>query len=170
MSKRPVSESKGRSIQKGKDEQKMIPHGKNIKIFSANSNISLNIKEAEKVSDLLALVGAYKSLLKLQNEMALRDVRNNVNRQTNCMNANITKTVNASIKQVKAIEHIRDTVGLDSLPDGLKELCQIRLEYREETLENLTKMLSSPITKSGIYHKFDRIMKIAEKLKKKGKK
>lgn len=141
----------------------------NKRISRKNSQI-VYIKEAEKVSDLLAIVGAFKSLLKLQNEMALRDVRNNVNRQTNCMNANITKTVNASVKQVKAIEYIRDTVGLDTLSDSLKELCLIRLENREESLENLTKMLSSPITKSGIYHKFDRIIKIAEKLKKKGKK
>ena len=54
----------------------------------------LYIKEAEVVSDLFAIVGAYKSLLKLQNEIALREVRNNINRQNNCMNANITKTEN----------------------------------------------------------------------------
>ena len=134
------------------------------------NNQIIYIKEAEKVSDLLAIVGAYKSLLNLQNEMALREVRNNVNRQTNCLNANITKTVNASIKQVKAIEKIRDTIGLDALPDSLRELCELRLANREESLDTLTKLSTRRITKSGIYHQFQKIIKMSENLKQKGKK
>ncbi len=141
----------------------------NKRIERGNNQI-VYIKEAEKVSDLLAIVGAYKSLLELQNEMALREVRNNVNRQTNCLNANITRTVNASIKQVKAIEKIRDSEGLDSLPDNLRELCLLRLENREESLEALTKLSTQHITKSGIYHQFNKIMKIADKIKTKDRK
>lgn len=125
----------------------------------------LYIKESETVSDLFALAGASKSLLKLQNEIALRDVRNNINRQNNCMNANITKTVNASLKQIKAIEKIKNKMGLDKLPPSLKELCLLRLANPEESLDNLTKLYSTAITKSGINHKFRRIIKIAESLK-----
>ena len=122
------------------------------------------IKEAEKVSDLLATVGAFRNFLKLQNEMTVREVRNNVNRQNNCINANITKTVNASVRQIAAIKKIEEKMGLDKLPDNLKELAKIRLEYPEESLENLTKLVSHPITKSGINHQLKRILKIADKL------
>ena len=124
----------------------------------------LYIKEAEKVSDLLAIVGAFRSLLRLQNEMTIREVRNNINRQNNCINANITKTVNASVKQVAAIKKIQSSMGLDKLPDHLKELCLLRLEHPEESLESLKKMLSRPLSKSGINHEFDRILKIADKI------
>lgn len=127
----------------------------------------LYIKEAEVVSDLFAMVGAYKSLLKLQNEMALREVRNNINRQNNCMNANITKTVNASLKQVKAINKIQDTIGFDKLPQHLRELCLLRLANPEESLDNLTKLMSVSITKSGINHQFRRLIKIADNIEKK---
>ena len=124
----------------------------------------LYIKEAEVVSDLFAIVGAYKSLLKLQNEIALREVRNNINRQNNCMNANITKTVTASLKQIQAINKIEQTIGFEKLPQNLRELCLVRLANPEESLDNLTKLLSTTITKSGINHQFRRLLKIADKI------
>lgn len=124
----------------------------------------LYIKEAEVVSDLFATVGAYKGLLELQNEMAVREVRNNINRQNNCLNANITKTVNASLKQISAISKIERTIGFEALPQNLRELCLVRLANPEESLDNLTKLLSTTITKSGINHQFNRLIKIANNI------
>lgn len=115
----------------------------NTKSTRKNLHI-LYIKEAEKVSDLFATVGAVRGLLKLQNEMTVREVRNNINRQNNCLNANITKTVHAGLKQTQAIKKIRDTVGLDSLPENLRELCLLRLSHPSESLENLTKDVKRP--------------------------
>ncbi len=126
--------------------------------------IVLYIKESEQVSDLLASVGAFKSVLKLQNEVTLREVRNLVNRQNNCINANITKTVNASVRQLEAIQKIERTIGIETLPDSLQELCLVRLANPEETLESLTKLVSTPITKSGINHKFRKLIKIADNI------
>lgn len=130
----------------------------------------LYIKEADKVSDLFAIVGAFRGLLKLQNEMTVREVRNNINRQNNCFNANITKTVQAGMKQVVAIKKIKNTIGFDALPNNLKELCIIRLSNPSESLENLTKMLSTHITKSGVNHQLKKLMKIAERAENKFKK
>ena len=98
--------------------------------------------------------------------MTIREVRNNINRQNNCLNANITKTINASVRQVMAIKKIQQTIGLEALPMNLRELCLLRLANPEESLENLTKLTKTPITKSGINHQFSRIIKIAEKIDK----
>lgn len=125
----------------------------------------LYIKEAEVVSDLFVLVGAIKGVLRLQNEMAIREVRNNINRQNNCLNANITKTVNASLRQIEAINKIQSTIGLEALPANLRELCLVRLANPEESLDNLTKLLSTTITKSGINHQFSRLIKIADNIR-----
>ena len=123
--------------------------------------VILYIKEAEVVSDLLACVGAFKSVLKLQSEMTLRQVRNNINRQNNCISANISKTVNASVRQMAAIKKIQETIGIKSLPQNLQELCLVRLANPEEPLINLTKLVTFPITKSGINHQFRKIVSIA---------
>ena len=124
------------------------------------------IKEYQLICDTLALVGASNAVMSLQNEAAIREVRNNVNRQTNCFNANLGKTVKASIKQMKAIKIIQDHMGLENLDEGLMELCLIRLANPDESLEKLRELCSYPITKSGINHRFEKIIKIAEDINK----
>ncbi len=122
------------------------------------------IKEYQLICDTLALVGANKAVLDLQNEAAIRELRNNVNRQTNCFNANLNKTVVASVKQLEAIKTIQQSIGLESLSSSLYELALLRLANPEESLENLTQLYSEKITKSGINHRFLKLQKIADKL------
>ena len=71
------------------------------KIVSRKKIYVLYLKDSEAIKDLLALVGAEQSVLDLSDEMAKRDLRNTVNRQVNCINANINKTVEASLKQIQ---------------------------------------------------------------------
>ena len=123
----------------------------------------LYIKEAEQLSDLLAMVGAFKSVLKLQSEITVRQVRNNINRQNNCFSANVSKTAAAAMNQIKAIEKIKKTKGLTSLPESLIKICELRLAYPEESIEGLAKLFGSG-TKSGVNHKLRKIMKIAEEI------
>ena len=129
------------------------------------NNPLVYVKEYQVICDILALVGANKAVLELQNEAAIRDLRNNVNRQTNCLNANLNKMVQASVKQLNAINYIKDNYGLEILDDNLQELCLIRLANPDEPLDKLRLLYSEPISKSGINHRFSKILKIAEELK-----
>ena len=131
------------------------------------NNPLVYIKEYQVICDLLALVGANKAVLELQNEAAIRDLRNNVNRQTNCLNANLNKMVQASVKQLNAINLIKDTIGIESLDESLQELCLIRMANPDEPLEKLRLLYSQPVSKSGINHRFNKILKIAEEIKNK---
>lgn len=131
------------------------------------NNILVYIKEYQVICDILALVGASKCVMKLQNEATIREVRNTVNRQNNCFNANLSKTLSASVRQLDAINYINKTIGISSLDAPLAELCLIRLANPDEPLENLTKLYSTPVTKSGINHRFQKIEKIAKELKEK---
>lgn len=123
------------------------------------------IKDFEMICDLLVLVGATKSVLELQNENALRSLRNNVNRQTNCISANLTKTVDASIKEIEAIKTIQETIGLESLDKNLLSIATLRLANPEESLDGLVKLSTEPISKSGLYHRLKKLQKIAKELK-----
>ena len=71
----------------------------------------LYIKDSEAIKDLLALVGANQAVLDLSDEMAKRGLRNTVNRQVNCINANINKTIEASMKQIEAINFINKKIN-----------------------------------------------------------
>ena len=129
-----------------------------------NLNI-LYIKDAEQVSNTLALMGANNAVLSLQNEMATRQLRNKVNRQTNCLSANIEKTVSASMKQNDAIELIVQKIGLESLPTDLQNVALLRMANPEESLEELSKLATFKVTKSALNYRLNKLIKIADKLK-----
>lgn len=135
------------------------------KIASRKKIFVLYIKDSEAIKDLLALLGANQSVLDLSDEMAKRDLRNTVNRQVNCINANINKTVEASMKQITAINYINKKIGLESLPEDLQEVAVLRLANPQESMEELLKLSTIKLTKSGLNHRFRRILKIAELLK-----
>lgn len=125
----------------------------------------LYVKESEQIEDLLIMMGAQNAALELMNVKILKDVRNKINRAVNCDNANIEKTLRASERQLEDIDLIEKTCGLDSLPEDLKEIAQIRSEYPEYNLKELGQALSTPISRSGANHRMERIAKIAEEFR-----
>lgn len=135
------------------------------KLIKRKNLYILYVKDANEVSNVLALVGAFNAVFSLQNEMATREIRNKVNRQTNCMSANINKTVNASIKQNDAISYIISKVGLEDLPQDLQNVALLRMANPEESLDELVKLATFDITKSGLNYRLNKIIKIANKLK-----
>lgn len=92
-------------------------------------------------------------------------MRNNVNRLVNCETANLSKTVNAAVRQVESINLIKSCIGLQRLPKNLQEIANLRLEFPEESLKELGEMLDPPVGKSGINHRLRKIEKIAEEIR-----
>ena len=136
------------------------------KLISRKNNYVLYIKDSENVSDLLALVGANNSVVTLQNEIVKREFRNKINRQTNCLSGNISKTVEASLKQLEAIDKIDKEMGLENLPPDLEEIALMRLANPEEPLNNLLKLSRLNLTNSGVKHRVKRLISIADNFKK----
>ena len=122
------------------------------------------IKGGEAISTVLSLMGAAHSMLQWESARAFRSLQGQVNRQVNCETANLTKISQAAEEQVKAILKIKDRAGLESLPNSLREVALLRLENQEASLTELGEMLNPPVGKSGMNHRFRKIMEIAEKL------
>ena len=121
-------------------------------------------KESEQIEDCLTMMGAVSASLELMNVKMIKDIRNNANRVANCESANIDKTVAAALVQAEAVRRIESTVGFDSLPEELRELCRLRLANPDYSLRELGECLEPPISRSGVNHRFRRIMEIAENL------
>lgn len=128
-----------------------------------NINV-LYIKDAEAVSNMLALMGASNAVLLLQNEIITRQMRNKINRQNNCYTSNYNKTLNASFAQLDAIRIIEKTVGLNSLDEDLMQVALLRLANTEESLDELLKLSKMPLTKSALNYKFQKLIKLSQKL------
>lgn len=130
-----------------------------------NSNYVVYLKDSEAIEDLLTVMGAYNSSLELMGVKMYKDMRNNVNRKLNFENANLDKTIDASSRQINAIEHIKNTVGLSYLSGDLEELARIRLENPDMSLRELGDALTAPISRSGVNHRLKKICTIAEEIK-----
>src|SRR5690625_2857037 len=125
------------------------------------------IKEAEKITEFLIIIGAHNALFKFEDVRIVRDMRNSVNRLVNCETANLNKTIGAAFRQVESIKLIDETVGLESLPERLQEIAQLRLKYQEATLKELGEFMESgKISKSGVNHRLKKIDEIADKIRK----
>lgn len=124
------------------------------------------IKEAEKIAEFLGVIGANNALFKFEDVRIVRDMRNSVNRIVNCETANLNKTISASVRQIEGIKFIKNSAGLDILPDKLREVAITRLEYPEVTLKEIGELLpSGKLSKSGVNHRLKKIEQIADKLR-----
>ena len=135
------------------------------KIVERKGHYVVYLKEGSQIVDMLNVMEAYVSLMNLENVRILKEMRNSVNRKVNCETANISKTVNAAVKQLEDIELIRSKLGLDQLPQNLREMALIRLEYPEAALKELGNYLTPPVGKSGVNHRLRKLAEIAEDLR-----
>ncbi|MBQ1962207.1 MAG: DNA-binding protein WhiA, partial [Clostridia bacterium] len=122
------------------------------------------IRRSEMITNLLTLMGLSDRSLQLIETTIVKSVKNNINRARNCDNANISKTVEASIKQRKAIEFLEKTGRLEVLPEQLFSAARLRMENPEASLNELCKLSNEPITVSGLNHRLQRIIEIYEEL------
>ncbi|HEU5140450.1 MAG TPA: DNA-binding protein WhiA [Bacillales bacterium] len=137
------------------------------KLLERKKGCILYLKEGEKITEFLGIIGAHHALLYFEDVRIMKDMRNSVNRLVNCDTANLNKTVGAAIRQVENIRLIQQELGLETLPDKLREIAELRLKHQDVTLTELGEMVESGrISKSGINHRLRKIENIANKLRK----
>lgn len=139
--------------------EKMQIHMKEMK---RKSGYSLYLKEGEEISKFLAFIGANSAVLKFEEIRVLRDMKNNINRKVNCETANLSKTINAAVKQIEAIKNIQKQGKFESLSDNLKEIAILRLENPDASLIELGQMLKEPIGKSGVNHRLKQLEELGK--------
>lgn len=138
----------------------------NAKTIERKKGFVTYLKEAEKISDFLNLVGAHRAMMKFEDVRIVRDMRNSVNRIVNCETANLNKTIGAALRQVDNIRFIENAIGLDQLPEKLREIARLRVEYQDVTLKELGEMVSTGVvSKSGVNHRLRKIDEIADALR-----
>lgn len=143
-----------------------------IKGFEIESKVILRkkyhvvyLKEGASIVDLLNVFEAPVSLMNLENLRILKEMRNSVNRRVNCETANIAKTVNAAARQVEDIEYLEAHYGFQNLPETLREMAEIRLEYPDAPLKELGEHFNPPLGKSGVNHRLRKLSELAEKVR-----
>ena len=137
----------------------------NAKILNRDKGYMIYIKEAEKISDFLKLLGANKAVLYYEDVRIYRDQKNMTNRLNNCEQANMDKVFETASEQLKQIEIIEKNDGVMLLDDRTKVALEYRKKYPEVSLKELAEIISletgKKLTKSGINHRMRKIKELA---------
>lgn len=136
----------------------------NPKVIERRTYYVVYLKEGDDIVQFLNVTGAHTTLLDFENSRVIKSIRNDVNRLVNAEQANLEKTVDASVLQVDCIRRITESTGLIKLSRPLAEAARLRLDNPDATLAELGRMMDPPISKSGMNHRMRRIAAIASKL------
>ncbi|MBE9917743.1 DNA-binding protein WhiA [Paenibacillus donghaensis] len=137
----------------------------NARFIERKKGFILYIKEGEKIIEFLSLIGAHQALFKFEDVRIMRDMRNSVNRIVNCETANLNKTIGAAVRQIDNIKLLQKEVGLENLPEKLREVAEIRLAHPDMNLKEVGELLKGTVSKSGVNHRLRKIDELAEKIR-----
>lgn len=137
----------------------------NARCIERKKGFIFYIKEGEKIIEFLNLIGAHQALLRFEDVRIMKDMRNSVNRLVNCETANLNKTIGAAVRQIDNIRLLEKEVGLDNLPEKLREVAEVRLKYPDLNLKEVGDMLKGNVSKSGVNHRLRKIDEMAQKLR-----
>ena len=135
------------------------------KMTVRNGSYIVYLKESERIEDCLTYLGASHGALEVMNAKMVKSIRNETNRRLNCEQANIDKTVAAAGMQMDAVRRIQAAGALSSLSEQLRELAELRLNNPDMSLRELGAALDPPLSRSGVNHRLQRLIAIADELK-----
>lgn len=139
--------------------------GLNARCIERKKGFVFYIKEGEKIIELLNIIGAHQSLLRFEDVRIMKDMRNSVNRLVNCETANLNKTIGAAVRQIDNIRLLEREIGLENLPDKLREVAEIRIQHPDMNLKEIGELLKGSVSKSGVNHRLRKIDELAEKIR-----
>ena len=139
----------------------------NAKLLSRDKGFMLYIKEADKISDFLKIIGCSKAVLYYEEIRVYRDAKNKTNRLNNCEQANMDRVLQTAMEQLNFIKILEENLAVELLDDKTKEALEYRKKYQEASLKELSEIISletgKKITKSGLNHRFRKIKELALK-------
>ena len=147
-------------------EKLLEKNGLPFRSYSRRGQQVIYLKDAQQISDTLAMMGAGSGVLEMENIRIRKQLRASAVRAANCDEHNSEKMLDAGLKQAEAIRQISLKQGLFTLPPALREISRLRMENPDLSLQQLGEMLDPPVGKSGANHRMRRLMEIADQLDK----
>ena len=120
------------------------------------------LKSYESVREVLRYMGAMRTAKAVASVKQLKSVKNDVNRRVNAELANERRSSRSGADQLHLIGQVAANVGLETLPQALREFCELRVRHPEMSLAELGSLCNPPASKSAMYHRVVRLQKLAK--------
>ena len=121
-------------------------------------------KGIDAITQVLAVIGASRAVLQLEDIRALKETKNRIHRLVNTEAANVDRAMRAAAAQREAIAYVVEAYGLRRLSKPLREAAELRLAYPTETLAELGRRCMPPAKKSTINGRIAALLRIAREL------
>lgn len=132
-----------------------------------NNSYIVYSKVAEAIENFIGIMGADSAFLQVMQTRAEKDLKNRINRRANFENANLARSVAAALKQSEVIEEILQKIRLEDMTEDLAQLCTLRLENPDLSLDEIGKAMNPPLSRSAVSRRFKKLESIAAELKSK---
>jgi cell division protein WhiA len=143
--------------------------GLDAKITKRRDKPIVYIKSADQIADFLKIVGAYNKTMEFEDIRIQRDFRNSLTRLDNIELANEVKTQKAANTQIDAIIKLMEHNRYSHIDARLVEVAELRMKHPEYSLNELIdeyiETTGNRISKSGMQHRFNKIIELADKIK-----
>jgi hypothetical protein len=138
-------------------------HGIDARVAERDTRWVVYVKKSEEIVDFLRLTGAHNAVFEYEDVRIYKELRNRVNRLVNAETANVSKAVNAALKQVEAIRIVDRHIGLNELRPSLREIARARLRHPELSLRALGQQVEPPLGKSAVNYRMRRLQELADR-------
>jgi len=131
------------------------------KVVPRKDTLVVYLKESEQIVRFLNVIGAHTALLHFEDARIRKQMRNQINRLVNAETANLSKTVDAAMRQTEAIRLLAARQQLAQLSPGLRQIAELRLAHPEASLQELGQLADPPLSKSAVNHRLRKLVHLA---------
>ncbi len=142
----------------------------NARITERRNQFVVYIKASEQITDFLKVIGASDAVFTFEDVRIQRDFMNNFSRLNNCQIANDAKSMETANRQYEAVKYLIDNDLMYGLSKKDQEMARLRFDNPEASLAELAEIYEETyggeISKSGVRHRFNKIMAKVEEYRK----
>ena len=120
------------------------------------------IRDGEAIAAMLVLMGAEQSVLSWNEMRQRREVRATANRLVNFDDANLRRSAQAAVAACARVERALEILDGD-VPQHLKYAGELRLAFRDSSLDELGHHADPPMTKDAVAGRIRRLLAMADK-------
>ncbi|GAA3867183.1 DNA-binding protein WhiA [Leifsonia kafniensis] len=120
------------------------------------------IRDGDAIGAMLIQMGAANTVLNWEELRQRREVRATANRLVNFDDANLRRSAQAAVAACARVDRAMEILG-DDIPKHLRYAGELRLKFRDSSLDELGHHAEPPMTKDAVAGRIRRLLAMADK-------
>lgn len=136
--------------------------GATAKAKEVRSSDRVTVRDSDAIGSLIQQMGAVGTYDVWRARREKREARGSANRLANFDDANLRRSARAAVAAGARVERAFDILG-DGVPEHLREAGELRLRYKQASLEELGQRSNPQLTKDAVAGRIRRLLAMADK-------